>query len=246
MVSVDEAVAVALSFAKPLAAVTLPLAAAHGRVLALDVEAAEPQPAFRASVKDGFAVRCADGAGEFPVAAASRAAARDGPPAPLQPGTVAYITTGAPVPEGADAVVQVENTVALEPGAPGEPPRRVRIAIAASRPGEDVRAVGSDVAAGERVLSAGDRLGVAELGLLASCGVAQVAVHPAPRVALLSTGDELVDAATPRDAMRHGAVRDANRPMLLAGALRAAAPPRARATLTRMPLGCRSRGRRRR
>jgi gephyrin len=109
-----------------------------------------------------------------------------------------------------------------------------------------VRAVGSDVAAGERVLSAGDRLGAAELGLLASCGVAQVAVHPAPRVALLSTGDELVDAATPRDAMRHGAVRDANRPMLLAGALRAAAPPRARATLTRMPLGCRSRGRRRR
>ena len=217
MVSVDEAVSVALSYAAPLAAVTVPLAKAHGRVLASDVVAAEPQPSFRASVKDGYAVRCADGAGEFPVAATSRAAARDGPPAALQPGTVAYITTGAPVPEGADAVVQVENTVTLEPGAPGEPPRRVRIAVAASRPGEDVRAVGSDVAAGERVLSAGDRLGAAELGLLASCGVAEVAVHPAPRVAVLSTGDELVDAATPRAAMRHGAVRDANRPMLLAG-----------------------------
>jgi gephyrin len=219
MVSVDDAVAFCLTHAVPLPPVTLPLSAAHGRVLAQDVHAAEPQPPFRASIKDGYAVRAADGAGEFPVVADSRAAAADAPAAPLAPGTVAYITTGAPLPEGADAVVQVENTVDATAGAGA--PRRVRIVTPARAPGEDVRAVGSDVAAGECVLRAGDRLGAAEVGILASVGAASVRVHPAPRVAVLSTGDELVDPATPVGAMRHGAVRDANRAMLLAGACNA-------------------------
>jgi molybdenum cofactor synthesis domain-containing protein len=229
MVSVDDAVSFVLTHVVPLPPVTVPLAAAHGRVLAQDVHAAEPQPPFRASIKDGYAVRAADGAGEFPVVADSRAAAADAPAAPLAPASVAYITTGAPLPEGADAVVQVENTVDVTAG-PGAP-RRVRIVTPARAPGEDVRAVGSDVAAGECVLRAGDRLGAAEVGILASVGAATVSVHPAPRVAVLSTGDELVDPATPVGAMRHGAVRDANRAMLLAGACTAAAQPGLAASL---------------
>lgn len=203
MVSVAEALATVLAQTSPLPAARVPLAAALGLVLAEDVVAAEPQPPFRASVKDGYAVRWAEGAGVFALApVASRAAAADGPAPALPPGCVAYITTGAPLPEGADAVVQVENTEAVADEA-GAPPR-VRIRIPARCAGEDVRAVGSDVAAGSVVLAAGERLGAAELGLLASVGAASVLAHPRPRAAVLSTGDELADAATPPGGLRHG------------------------------------------
>lgn len=147
MVAVEEAVSTALSHAAPLPAERTALSLAFGRVLAEDVVAQEAHPPFRASIKDGFAVAFADGAGDFPVAATSRAAASDGPPAPLARGTVAYVTTGAPLPDGADAVVQVENTETL-PSANGEP-RRVRILKPARAPGEDIRQLGSDVAPGE-------------------------------------------------------------------------------------------------
>ena len=148
MVSVDEAVQTVLTNTQALPAERLPLSAVLGRILAEDVTAAEPHPPFRASIKDGFAVRCADGAGEFTVAAASRAAPVS--PPELQPGTVAYITTGAPLPEGADAVVQVENTeeVKAVDGTAGQR-HRIRIVIPAKAPGEDVRQVGSDVAQGQ-------------------------------------------------------------------------------------------------
>lgn len=223
MVSVAEALATVLAQTSPLPAARVPLAAALGLVLAEDVVAAEPQPPFRASVKDGYAVRWAEGAGVFALApVASRAAAADGPAPALPPGCVAYITTGAPLPEGADAVVQVENTEAVADEA-GAPPR-VRIRIPARCAGEDVRAVGSDVAAGSVVLAAGERLGAAELGLLASVGAASVLAHPRPRAAVLSTGDELADAATPPGGLRHGEVRDSNRPMLLAALAEAGFP----------------------
>ena len=244
MVSVDTAVATVLANSVTLAAERLPLSAVLGRVLAEDVTAAEPHPPFPASIKDGFAVHCADGAGDFPVAAVARATASEAPAPRLEPGTVAYITTGAPLPDGADAVVQVENTEDCTP--PGGA-RRVRIRIPARAPGEDVRQIGSDVSQGQArcgnrlvshhfsqppflttphassllqvVLRAGDRLAAAEVGILASVGAVAVTVHAIPVAAVLSTGDELAAPDTPDGALSYGAVRDSNRPMLLAGAL---------------------------
>ena len=146
MVSVDAAVAIVLGNTVTLAAERLPLRAVLGRVLAEDVTAGEPHPPFAASIKDGFAVRCADGAGDFPVADVARATASAAPAPRLEPGNVAYITTGAPLPDGADAVVQVENT---EDCTAAGGPRRVRIRIPAKAPGEDVRQIGSDVSQGQ-------------------------------------------------------------------------------------------------
>lgn len=213
LVSVEEAVRVALSHAVPLSPVVVPIASAIGLILAEDVVAAEPHPPFRASIKDGFAVCFADGAGVFPVVSASRAAAADGPPPALKPGTVVYVTTGAPLPDGADAVVQVENT---EDATVSGGPKQIRIVVPARSLGEDVRQIGSDMPAGCVVLQAGVQLGASEVALLASVGAATVAVHPVPRGAVLSTGDELADAATPPGGLLFGQVRDSNRPMLLA------------------------------
>jgi gephyrin len=214
MVSVEEASSTVLAQTVVLPSERVPLSAATGRILAEDVTAAEPHPPFRASIKDGYAVRCADGVGEFPVVAVARAASADSPSPPLPPGCVAYITTGAPLPEGADAVVQVENTRdATQAGGP----HRVSVVTPAKAPGEDVRQIGSDVAQGQMVLRAGDRLRAAEVGILASVGAASVPVIRCPVAAVLSTGDELAPPDTPTGGLAFGAVRDSNRPMLLAG-----------------------------
>ncbi|MCX7671539.1 MAG: molybdopterin-binding protein, partial [Anaerolineae bacterium] len=170
----------------------------------------KPLPPFPASVKDGYAVIAADGPGVYPVVGevtAGRVAEFV-----LQRGEVAYITTGAPLPQGADAVVMVEETevVGREEGAHGRPLVRI---CARVEPGADVRPIGYDVAVGQEVLSAGAQLGPAEIGLLATVGVAQVQVHPAPRVAVLSTGDELVEADA---APGPGQIHDSNRPTLAA------------------------------
>src|SRR5690606_11865576 len=127
----------------------------------------------------------ADGPGDYPVigeVTAGRVA-----PFTVTPGAVAYITTGSPLPAGADAVVMVEETELLSSD---NGQRRVRIRQAV-RAGADLRPVGSDVAAGEEVLPAGSLLGPAEIGLLATVGAAQVMLYPRPKVAVLSTGDEL-------------------------------------------------------
>jgi gephyrin len=144
-------------------------------------------------------VRACDGAGVFPVAFDALAGAV---PPPLPPGSVAYISTGAPLPAGADAVVQIEDTERVPAdendgggGGGGAPaPPRVRIVKAAPSPGADVRATGSDIAAGETVLAAGDVVGPAEVGLAATVGVDSLTVHSLPLVAVLSTGDEVVEA----------------------------------------------------
>ena len=208
------------------------LAEALGRVLRARVQAAAPVPAFRAAIKDGFAVIAADPPG-LPrrVVGASRA----GPPMPglrVGPGEAAYITTGAPVPEGADAVVMVENCSREAGGAPfgrgaavpgaGEHVHLVGPAGQEIRPGQEIREVGSDVGAGEVVLERGERLGPAEVGLLATVGAQSVDVSRRPLVAVLSTGDEVVDGFSGVEPGL-GQIRDANRPMLLAAASAAGA-----------------------
>ena len=210
MLPVADALALVLAKAEPLPPVPVPLHAALGKVLAQDVRARDTLPPFPAAVKDGYAVVAADGPGDFPVVGAVTAG--HVPDFRVQPGSVAYITTGAPLPPGADAVVMVEETELL-PGAT----QRVRI-HARVLAGADVRPVGFDVAAGDRVLPAGTRLGPAEIGILATVGQVSVPLHPAPKVALLSTGDELVDPSQP---LRPGQIRDSNRATLHAAVVAA-------------------------
>lgn len=210
MLPVPEALAIVMDHTDPLPAETVTLSEAYGRVLTEDVAAADPLPPFRASIKDGYAVASADGPGDYPVAFEAYAGSQ---PPVLQPGTVAYIGTGGPVPEGADAVVQIEDTATLPDAEDGS--TRVRINLAA-QPGLDIRPVGSDMAAGAVVLPAGTRVNAAEIGILATVGAARVSVHQTPLVAVLSTGDEVQDVAS--GPLGPGQIRDANRDMLLAAA----------------------------
>ena len=210
MLPVAEALDVVLAQAQPLPPQSIDLAEAHGHILAQDVVARDSLPPFPASVKDGYAVVASDGPGDYPVigtVTAGRLADFH-----VEPGTVAYITTGAPLPEGADAVVMVEES---EPLPEGDGFQRVQLR-ANVKSGDDVRPVGVDVAAGQTVLAAGARLGAAEIGLLATVGAARVEVYPRPRVAILSTGDELVEAAA---SPGPGQIRDSNRPTLRAAVL---------------------------
>lgn len=209
IVSVQQATNIILSIAKRLSPVTLPLHDALGAILAEDIVAPEPLPPFPASIKDGYAVVASDGPGEYPVVAAARAG-DDCFQLHLKPGTVVYITTGGPVPEGADAVVQVEDTEAFEENGV----KKIRIKKTVTK-GHDIRPVGFDIAQGASILKENERLGTGEIGLLASIGVSHVKVYRRPKIAVASTGDELVD---PKEGSRlgNGKIRDSNRAMLLA------------------------------
>ena len=171
----------------PLGEEEIPLTEAAARYLSRDVNAALDSPSFDNSAMDGYAVRASDVSNaragapvRLPVSGESRAG---GPlPSPLEPGSVCRIFTGAPMPEGADAIVIQEDT------------ERVGDAVditEASPVGKHIRGRGTDVGAGELLLRAGARLLPGELGLLASQNIARVHVFKQPRVALLSTGDEL-------------------------------------------------------
>ena len=202
-----------LAALEPLPAVVLPLAEAHGLVLAEDATAALPVPPWTNSAMDGYAVRAADAAGAglspvvLPVGGDVPAGAV---PAPLEPGTAQRIMTGAMLPEGADAVVRVEDTD-QEPG-PRPLPERVEIRTA-PRPGLNVRRAGENVGVGDPVLGAGAVLSAAALSALASTGAGSVRAVPRARVAVVSTGAELVD---PGAAPPTGSIPDSNS-VLLAG-----------------------------
>ncbi|XP_030200342.1 gephyrin b isoform X4 [Gadus morhua] len=181
-----------------------------GRVLAQDVYAKDNLPPFPASVKDGYAVRAADGPGDRFIIGESQAGEQ--PTHTVMPGQVMRVTTGAPIPCGADAVVQVEDTELLRESEDGTEELEVRILVQA-RPGQDIRPIGHDIKRGECVLGKGTHMGPSEIGLLATVGVTEVEVQKFPVVAVMSTGNELLN---PEDDLHPGKIRDSNRSTLLA------------------------------
>ncbi|XP_028295180.1 gephyrin b isoform X2 [Gouania willdenowi] len=188
----------------------IPPADGMGRVLAQDVYAKDNLPPFPASVKDGYAVRAADGPGDRFIIGESQAGEQ--PTHTVMPGQVMRVTTGAPIPCGADAVVQVEDTELLRESEDGTEELEVRILVQA-RPGQDIRPIGHDIKRGECVLAKGTHMGPSEIGLLATVGVTEVEVQKFPVVAVMSTGNELLN---PEDDLHPGKIRDSNRSTLLA------------------------------
>jgi gephyrin len=192
-----------------------------GSIIAEDVFAAEAVPAYKASIVDGYAVIASDSPtgpstkGVFPVASVTHANVGGGLQ-PLQPGTIARITTGAPLPPNANAVVMVEDTVLASSTPDGTEEATVEILTGDIRPGENVREPGSDVSLGSKILARGDVISPVggEIGLLAATGNRTVKVFKKPRVGVLSTGDELVEHDDPR-TLTGGQIRDSNRPSLL-------------------------------
>ncbi|RIX74684.1 molybdopterin molybdotransferase MoeA [Acidovorax cavernicola] len=209
LMPLDEAIAVLLAKAQPvLTAESVDTFDADGRVLAQDLVSGLTVPPRDNSAMDGYAVRAADCATpgtELTVAQRIPAGAVG---TPLAAGTAARIFTGAQIPEGADAVVMQEDTTATpQEGGLGS----VRIAIAPAA-GQWVRRAGEDVASGDVVLQRGERLTPAALGLAASVGFDRLQVARKPRVAMLSTGDELVmPGEVAPDAMKPGAIYNSNR-----------------------------------
>jgi molybdopterin molybdotransferase len=210
--SVDEHLAAVLAGVAPLPPIEMPLLEAHGCVLTDDVVAPVDLPRFDNSAMDGYAVRVSDVANASPAAPVRLSVLGDvaagTPPAAyrVDPSVTVRIMTGAPVPDGADAVVPVEwtdggvRTVAVTRG---------------PLPGEHVRRRGEDVTAGDVVLRGGIRLGPAQLGLLAGIGFARVRVRPRPRVVVVSTGSELVE---PGQAVAPGQICESNSYLLTAAA----------------------------
>lgn len=206
----EEAQAIVLGAVTPLAVVEVPVGETIGLTLASDIVAKESIPPFANTAVDGYAVRATDtdrAGADRPVRlpVVDELPAGRPPSRPLRPGEAIRIMTGAPVPEGADAMVMVEDT--SRDGDDGVLIRR------RAKVGDHVRPAGGDVAPGELVFTAGTVLRPAHLGVLSSLGLSEVPVHRRPRVAVISTGDELCD---PGEPLTPGRIRDSNRPMLVA------------------------------
>ncbi|MDO8119789.1 molybdopterin molybdotransferase MoeA [Isoptericola sp. b490] len=213
--TVDEHLAEILELVSPPPAATLPLAACLGLTLRADLTARLPAPPFTNSSMDGFAVRAADVAGASAGRPVELPVADDQPAGPraasvLAPGTAIRIMTGAPLPEGADAVVPVELTDQPRGSVPLPPAVRVLEPVVV---GASVRHRGEGVAVGAPVMPAGTRLGAAALAAAAAVGYGELPVARRPRLAVVSTGDEL---AAPGEALGGGTIPDSNLTMLVA------------------------------
>jgi molybdopterin molybdotransferase len=227
MIEYTEARALVVSAARALPAEKIPLSGALDRTLARDVKAREDIPPFTKATMDGYAVRAAD---TGPAAAAAKDASGALGPVELRivedlpagrlarralgPGQAARIMTGAPLPPGADAVVMVEDTERSDRGVV------VRRAV---RPGDNIGLAGEDLKKGETALGRGAVLGPAEIGMLAAAGVVRVPAVRRPKLAVIATGDEIVE---PGEKKRSGQIRNSNGPALTAMAVRAGADAR--------------------
>jgi putative molybdopterin biosynthesis protein len=206
----------------PLEAERVALAGARTRVLAHDVVAAVDAPPFDRSNVDGFALRAVDTLGASdgnPKRIALNAeviACGDAPTLEAMPGTATTIATGGVIPRGADAVVMIEHTELVEQGAPAI---EIRRGVA---PGQFVSYAGSDIARGETLLRRGAAIGSREIGMLAACGLSHVEVVRRPKVAVLSTGDELV---APGEALKPAGVYDSNGAIIAAAVAEAGGEP---------------------
>lgn len=205
LMPLDDALARLLAQALPLPGVdTMRTFDADGRVLAHDLVSALQVPPLDNSAMDGYALRCADVPQPGTVLPVSQRIPAGRVGTPLQPGTAARIFTGAPVPEGADAVVMQEECSAEGDG-------HVRVQ-ATPRAGQNIRLAGENITRGSVVLQAGARLTPAALGLAASIGVAELPVARRPRVALFSTGDELaMPGEVAPEQLPPGAIYNSNR-----------------------------------
>jgi len=198
MRSVEEQQAIVLAAVRPLPTEEVGIGEALGRTLAVPLRAAVPIPVFDNSAMDGFAVRRADVRGATRQAPAVLEVVGEVPAGSAEdpavgPGQAVRIMTGAPLPSGADAVVPVEDTAEGFAAVVGG---TVRV-LAEPRPGGDVRLAGADAAVGDTVLPGGIRVGALQLSAIAAAGVATVRVSARPRVAIVSTGAELVPPGEP-------------------------------------------------
>ncbi len=218
MRSVEEVRASILAEVRPLEPFELPLQEAYGCVLAVDVSTQVDLPPFDSSAMDGFAVRARDiedASVDQPTSLriTGRALMGREPDVAVGHGEAVRIATGAPVPKGADAIVPVEHAVTQ-----GE----TVLVMRAFPEGASVRPAAQDATKGDLLVPAGRRLGGPELGFMASAGLADVKVYPRPRVAILSTGDELVDPGRP---IGFGQIRDSNSYTLFGATREAGAAP---------------------
>jgi molybdopterin molybdotransferase len=216
MIDHEEALGLVLAAVKALPAESVLLAEAPGRTLARDIKAREDIPPFTKATMDGYAVRAVDTSLAGTAGAVELEVTEDLPAGrfsrkPVGPGQAVRIMTGAPLPKGADAVVMVEDTA--KRGARVEVRRGVR-------PGDNIGRAGEDLKKGQPVLERGAVIGPAETGLLAAAGLARVPVVRRPKLAVIATGDEIVE---PGEKKRPGQIRNSNGPALLALARRAGA-----------------------
>ncbi|KAF9203127.1 hypothetical protein BGZ49_006742 [Haplosporangium sp. Z 27] len=217
LIPMDQALSTVMNMVSPLPSVEKPVnESLIGAVLDEDVVAVEAVPGYRASILDGYAVIDTDGPGQYPVTAVSIAAASEGSAPRLQPGQIARITTGGALPEGATAVVMVEDTQLIKSSEDGAQEEIVEI-LAKVRKGEAIREIGSDIQIGQTVLKKGQVISAVggEIGVLASIGVQKITVRQRPVVGFLSTGNEVVNHDNGQQ-LKMGQIRDSNRPTLIA------------------------------
>ena len=213
MISVKEAQQSILSNFEPLGTITIPLEAALGRILTQPIHSGMDLPLFNNSSVDGFALRAED-VSEIPAALDVVADIPAGSAASISisKGQAARIMTGAPIPDGADAVVMVEETDADRNPVGSAAPASVKIFKVVQR-GENIRKRGSDILANQEIIPAGSMLRPQDIGMLAMLGISSVPVRRKPRVALISSGDELIPVDAP---LTPGKIHDSNSYMLAA------------------------------
>lgn len=211
LLSYEEAAAVVLDYAARLSkrapsVERVDLALATGRTLARALRADRDQPAFARSTRDGFACRAEEARRREPLRVAGSTRAGQPPPGPLPKGSAWEIMTGAPVPNGANAVMMVEHAEAADGRVRLLPPKKLEA-------GENIVARGAQARAGDELLPAGTLMGAGQIALAADCGLPALDAYKRPRVAIVSTGDELVPVEREPEP---GQIRNSSGPMLAA------------------------------